>query len=115
MRAGVIEPVQIHIRQMIVLVVEAPGRTLRKAGPMVRILFPPAKSLLRENIAGKLDEGVAGHRRSPQRDRDPRPRAPETDDAGIARAQPDSDDPPPMPRPPFHRGWAVGHQQGPAR
>jgi 4-hydroxy-2-oxoheptanedioate aldolase len=33
---------------------------------MVRILFPPAKSLLRENIAGKLDEGVrviAGHRK----------------------------------------------------
>src|ERR1700747_1415975 len=33
MRRGVIEPVQIHIRQMIVLVVEAPGRTLRKSGP----------------------------------------------------------------------------------
>src|SRR4029453_13111095 len=50
----------------------------------------------------------AGHRRSPQRDRDPRPCAPETHDAGIGRAQADSDDPPPMPRPPFPRGWGVG-------
>jgi hypothetical protein len=43
--AGVIEPVQINIRQMIVLVVDAPGRALRKAGPMVRIRFPPPESL----------------------------------------------------------------------
>jgi hypothetical protein len=42
--AGVIEPVPVHIRQIIVLVVDAPGRTLRKAGPMVRILFPPPAS-----------------------------------------------------------------------
>jgi hypothetical protein len=61
MRAGVIEPVQIHIRQMIVLVVEAPGRTLRKAGPMVRILFPPAASRTNSE-SGRRRTSIKHHR-----------------------------------------------------
>jgi hypothetical protein len=73
MRAGVIEPVQIHIRQMIVLVVEAPGRTLRKSGtdgsnPVpssggsdeVRIRPPPNINKASSNRSGRRGYGVQG-------------------------------------------------------
>jgi hypothetical protein len=41
---GVIEPVPAHIRTDDSARCRRPGRTLRKAGPMVRIRFPPPAS-----------------------------------------------------------------------